>query len=144
MGDDDNGVKYGIINELISRILMQDIHDEGFKEITISHISEEVGDINQELLYQIADESYNLTKLSVKNLTMTEEVNRVRLTNMVLEFLHIPDSPLTHLDVTYFSKGIEDILDALATTATPNLLSLKVGGIFMFGTENFDLLLEVL
>lgn len=35
-------LKYDVSNQLVGRILMQDIHYEGFKQITFSYIKEEL------------------------------------------------------------------------------------------------------
>ena len=65
--------------------------------------------------------------------------------NLVHAIIHVPDSPLTHLNLFNFHQGIEEIMFDLASTATPKLLYLNLGGIFMFENLNhFFTLLEVL
>ena len=40
-------VRSDMINGLIGRLLMQDIHPDGFEEITLSHFNDDVGNLDQ-------------------------------------------------------------------------------------------------
>ena len=56
------------MNGLLGRILMQDIHHDGFKEITLSQFDYYVEEIDEGLLDQLVDKSPNLTKLTVSEM----------------------------------------------------------------------------
>ena len=56
-----------MINGLIGRILMQDIHPDGFKQIAFKGFNYNIDEINKDLLDQIVDQSYNLNKLTIND-----------------------------------------------------------------------------
>ena len=55
MSSNGGDVQSDVINGLFGRLLMQDIHSEGFEEITLSCFSDYVGVINSELLDKLVD-----------------------------------------------------------------------------------------
>ena len=61
-------VDYDVINGLISRIMMQDIHPDGFKSITFSVFGYISDPIDKSVIDQLVGLSQNLTKLTISKI----------------------------------------------------------------------------
>ena len=64
-GDRDFRCSSDVINGLLGRMLMQDIHPDGLNELKLSYFGEEFGDLDQDIIDQLFYYSQYLTKLDL-------------------------------------------------------------------------------
>ena len=78
---------------------MQDIHPDGYEQITLSWFDRGVGDLIEAELDRLVELSPNLTKLTVNNMRNASDENLEALTTMTERILCLPELPLTYLDL---------------------------------------------
>ena len=138
-----------LINQLFNFMAKQDIHPDGYEQITLSWFDRGVGELNEAELDRLVELSPNLTKLTVNNMRNASDENLEALTTMTQRILSLPELPLTYLDLEQFSYTAqhgEDLLRALSSMTQKTLLGLNLGNNLRWWRNEscFSLLLEVL
>ena len=100
-------VDYDVINGLISRIMMQDIHPDGFKSITFSVFGYIADPIDKSVIDQLVSLSQNLTSLTINSIDLMSHIEQ-SFTYMIEQILQVPNLPLTHLNLSRFFNRIEN------------------------------------
>ena len=75
-------VSKDVMNQLINFMAMQDIHPDGFEQITLSWFDRGVGDLIEAELDRLVELSTNLTKLTVNNMRNASDENLEALLTM--------------------------------------------------------------
>ena len=75
-------VSKDLMNQLINFMTKQDIHPDGYEQITLSWFDRGVGELNEAELDRLIELSPNLTKLTVNNMRNASDENLEALTTM--------------------------------------------------------------